>query len=211
VPAGEVVYSNKPDDMATLLAAGCQPVAVVAGKSPAGRNLGLRVRLRLRAAGGGRRRTAGVLRAGGPRGGTSARGPPGSGAIRTGAFLHARRSDGGPERLVGIVFLERIVPSDGTRRLEVNALTWSPATWETGSKLQLKGLTTLVFPHVDARTVRVFAGQVDPADPARFSVPYEVDGHRGTIAAWLTGSDTVKMEVRDGPDAGRAVEEEPAQ
>lgn len=45
--------------------------------------------------------------------------------------------------------------------------------------------------------VQIFAGQPDPADPARFTIPFEVDGTPGTLDARLQdGGNLVTVAVR---------------
>jgi hypothetical protein len=64
---------------------------------------------------------------------------------------------------------------------------------------------------LNRRSLRVYAGQADPADPSHFTIRYEVDGRPGTIDGHLTdhegpfnsGRDwVVKFDVRDGPAKG---------
>ena len=76
-------------------------------------------------------------------------------------------------------------------------LAWRPATWEPGSRLELCGLTTLTLTPLDHHRVKIFAGQADLSDPAHFTIPYEIDGHAGTLDGWLNSYDQVKMQVRD--------------
>ncbi|HEX8912181.1 MAG TPA: hypothetical protein VF796_07455 [Humisphaera sp.] len=54
------------------------------------------------------------------------------------------------------------------------------------------------------RSLRLFAGQPDPADPAHFTIAYEADGLAGVIDGWLRnrGSrDEVELSVRQGMPA----------
>jgi hypothetical protein len=118
---------------------------------------------------------------------------------RTGAFLHGLHNASTGQRLVGLVFLERQDSPVGERRLEINALVWRPATREPDSRLQLAGLTTLVAPAIDRHRVRIYSGRTDPLNPAHFTVPYEIDGHPGTIDGWLDSYDRVQLQYRDGP------------
>jgi hypothetical protein len=49
-----------------------------------------------------------------------------------------------------------------------------------------------------ARAWRVFAGQVDPADPTRLTIGYEVDGKAGVIDGRLTEGDRLMLSPRVG-------------
>jgi len=49
--------------------------------------------------------------------------------------------------------------------------------------------------------MRVFAGQPDLHDTARFTVRYEIDDRAGTIEGRLEADDTVSLRVLDGPAA----------
>jgi len=46
--------------------------------------------------------------------------------------------------------------------------------------------------------MRIYAGQVDPADPAHFTIAYDCDGQRGTIDGWLRTNDRIEMALREG-------------
>ena len=59
---------------------------------------------------------------------------------------------------------------------------------------------------LDRHRVRIFAGEPDAADESHFTIPYDVDGTPGLIDGWLDPYDKVRMQVRDGPAVGAAVE-----
>jgi hypothetical protein len=48
---------------------------------------------------------------------------------------------------------------------------------------------------------RVHAGQLDPTNPAHFTIDYQSDGKNGTIDGWLQSDDTILLEPR-APIAG---------
>ena len=54
-------------------------------------------------------------------------------------------------------------------------------------------------PYAAPFPLRIFAGQPDPDDPARFTIPYELRGHRGTITGIVHDVDVVELI----PDIGR--------
>lgn len=50
-------------------------------------------------------------------------------------------------------------------------------------------------------TLRVFAGQPDPADPSRFTIGYRLDGRTGTIDGRIR-DDEIVLRPREGAPAG---------
>jgi hypothetical protein len=44
--------------------------------------------------------------------------------------------------------------------------------------------------------LRIYAGQLDPANPAHFTIDYEYRGKTGTIDGWLQSDDTILLEPR---------------
>jgi hypothetical protein len=121
------------------------------------------------------------------------------------AFLHARTSPGGNQRLVAIECLPDqevvvapvlgLTPDD--RCLRFRFCSIRPATWRQSASFALTAripfrvLTT-------GRRFRLFAGQPDPSDPSHFTFDYECDGHRGVIDAWLRDDDKIDLKPRDG-------------
>lgn len=229
VPAGQVVYANTPNDATLLLAGGdYKPVASVAGRTV---NVGPDAQNSPTMSAGlsfppladvGEDTIGSYAQVGGQYLRIAVSNAP----IRTGGFLHVRRNaQVGQDRLVALVFLERQDPptkgkfetdqsydarlkaaTDLGRRLEVNALVWRPATWEPGSRLQLAGLTTLVLTGLDRHDVRLFAGQVDPLNADRFTLPYTIDGQRGVIEGTLDFLDRVQLKVIEGPATNAQME-----
>lgn len=56
---------------------------------------------------------------------------------------------------------------------------------------------------VDAREwYRFYAGQVDPQDPSRFTIDYEVNGVRGTMRGWLRDNGTLELKPSTGAMVG---------
>ncbi len=198
-PAGQVVYTNAPDEAATLQAGGYKPVASVLMQAFV--------------------QTPGVTMSAGAEmppladvgedrialygNGFYRQSVPGA-PMRTGAFLHARSTPSGKQRLVSVVFLEKQSSPQEPRHLEINALVWRPALWQPGARLQLVGLSTLVLSDLDRRRVHVFAGQPDPADATRFTLGYDVDGAPGVIDGALDDFDQAQLQVRTGPATSTA-------
>jgi len=55
-----------------------------------------------------------------------------------------------------------------------------------------------VVPQTDyGNVLRFFGGQVDPADPSRFTIPYQVDGRDGVLQGRLK-NDGVELLPREG-------------
>jgi hypothetical protein len=52
--------------------------------------------------------------------------------------------------------------------------------------------------------VRVYAGQPDPADPAHFTIAYELDGKKGVIDGYVGNDDRVTLRPREGAKAADA-------
>jgi hypothetical protein len=65
--------------------------------------------------------------------------------------------------------------------------------------LELVGLTGLPLASVDERQIQIFAGELDPVHADHFTIPYAIDGQRGTIDGHLNFLDHVELQVRDGP------------
>jgi hypothetical protein len=231
IPAGQVVYANTSNDATVLLSSGYKPVASVLGRtiniaSPDAQNSAtMSAGFSIPPLADVGEDTIGSYAQVGNR---YLRVAVANAPIRTGGFLHVRRNaQVGQDRLVAIVFLERQDPSpppkfpfesdqayqqrlstssDPGRRLEVNALVWRPATWEPGSRLQLAGLTSLVLTGLDRHDVRLFAGQVDPVNADRFTLPYMIDGQRGVIEGTLDFLDRVQLKVIEGPATSAQME-----
>jgi hypothetical protein len=115
------------------------------------------------------------------------------------AFLHSRQAVDRPQRLVCVrvwiwhtsnttrtVWLE----STASRTIELAIPRESSESLAPGQSLPL----ALSLDDV----LRLFAGQIDPADSSHFAIVYELNGKRGSIDGWLKSDDSVILEVRDG-------------
>jgi len=60
--------------------------------------------------------------------------------------------------------------------------------------------TTLHVKQVE--TFRVYAGQLDPADPAHFTIDYALDGNRATVDAYLSDDGSLRLTPRQGMVSG---------
>lgn len=117
----------------------------------------------------------------------------------------------------GTLFLhERSTPSSGGtagRRLLVGV---DIAGWSRGGPVVLFARIRTIAPAVPMRlpvqenvdhpsvhlapregTLRLFAGQPDPADPSHFTIDYAIGDQKGVIDGWLKADGTVLLEKRE--------------
>jgi hypothetical protein len=108
-------------------------------------------------------------------------------------FLHERHTPEGQHRLVAIDTQSSpgaLAPgSVGIAVFRPGSLMRRPAllseeAWRT--------------PFNGARSLRIYAGQADEADPSHLVIRYELDGASGTIDGWLRDDDRVILELRHG-------------
>jgi hypothetical protein len=117
-------------------------------------------------------------------------------------FLHELRTPSGTRRLVGVDFTGssrgwiagQPLPIHIVLAARVYDWPWAMAmpkvrtVWSGGMEL----------PHREG-VLRVLPGQIDPADPSHFTIPYTVDGQAGTIDGWLKDDDKILLEPRRTP------------
>lgn len=118
-------------------------------------------------------------------------------------FLHERTSPAGHRRLVCVryyaetfSFTPNFIES---YNIESNAIT--PATWTAPPARSNRPLSVAVtsgFPH-QPPNVRIFAGQIDPNDPARFTIRYQMWGREDVLDGRLMDDDTVSLQPRNQP------------
>jgi hypothetical protein len=117
-------------------------------------------------------------------------------------FMHERRAvSNSPPRLL-IVLLDADPPQyQGTRQVHdaalrgFVALTIQPASRD--ADLQALAWTSYHFRADKPRVLRVYGGQIDPGDSARFTIACDMDGNAGMIKGVLGADDQVVLE----PDA----------
>jgi hypothetical protein len=145
--------------------------------------------------------------------------PPGPAAPK--ALLHSLRNGLGQESIVAIIIAPdvpgRSVPRrwSGTPVVPVNPVD-PDAPQPTGKTLGVvaalvrpgdrdnppawDGNGTFLHGNFDpTRRLRFFAAQLDPLNPAHFTLPYEMDGQAGTIDGTYQPDGDVVMTIRDGP------------
>jgi hypothetical protein len=114
-------------------------------------------------------------------------------------FIHARGTAGQPTRLVSVVAVPNY-DQGGGRRLGLFAYAEIPASLNPGSRpvdaCAIHGPDSgdLLLPVQSS--IRIFAGQPDPADQSHFTIRFEHDGKSNVIDGWLMPDDTIKLEPR---------------
>jgi hypothetical protein len=116
-------------------------------------------------------------------------------------FMHARTGPTGIRRAVWVE-ANRQRHTGGTPGVNVR-VSWHECDWpffrsDSGRRCMFRGITLRAAP--DAR-VRLFAGQPDEDDAARFTIRYEIDAIPGTIEGRLGVDGTATMRVLEGPAA----------
>ena len=134
-----------------------------------------------------------------------ASGPGGSGSGSAGAiiFLHERISSAGHRRLVCVNY----APDTDTftpgfiQAYNYEACVISPATWKRPITCAPGSYTVNVKSSWPPRPplMRVYAGQVDPADPAHFTIRYQMWGQEDMLDGRLQDDDQVTLTPRHPP------------
>jgi hypothetical protein len=113
-------------------------------------------------------------------------------------FMHGRTGPGG-RRFIIWVHAGRPNRASQPRGIWVAAMGHADDGPFWPCQADRRGLLNIPVPA--GATVRLFAGQPDPIDQARFTIRYKVDGVPGTIEGRLNADDTVTFRVLDGPAA----------
>jgi hypothetical protein len=112
-------------------------------------------------------------------------------------FLHGLHAAGHPEKLVTVTLGPQpaFVPGRGYQLI---ALAQTPAALRPGSRPEFCSVNAtsgkLALPVADS--LRVYAGQLDPADASHFTIRCDLGGKQSTIDGWLMPDDSVKLEAR---------------
>lgn len=122
----------------------------------------------------------------------------GSGGVGTVVFMHERRDEvGGTRRL--IIMTAWVVGSGSELQLKwacadpaLGARTF-PKVYPTSMRIAQAGEGAF-----DVRELRLFAGQADPSDPARFTIPYRYRGEDGEIRG-VVHNGSALVEIASGP------------
>lgn len=137
-------------------------------------------------------------------------GPGGPGAT---LFLHERTTPSGVRRLVAIhapaaALAVAALPIPAPVIVQPATLTAGPAVRNAVARVEFNlvlqspsagGFSLLSTPA--GTTTRFFAGRPDPADPSRFTIPFETGDTRGEIQGRLEDGDTLRLAFTSGPVA----------
>ena len=84
--------------------------------------------------------------------------------------------------------------------LTLNWYTGTPGGWFADPSNLTSGAATFPRPIIPAKgDTTFFSGQPDPADPAHFTLPYQIDGTKGVIDAHLLPDGKIDMKATTGP------------
>ena len=119
-------------------------------------------------------------------------------------FLHERRAKDGARRLV-IVQRGTMNYAPFTTPFDLMVSVFEPATFRDDLKVVLSANAHAFIWNgpvsaVASKDLRFYAGQPDPADAARFTIRYSLEGQEGEVEGRLSddGSE-VKVEIKSGP------------
>jgi hypothetical protein len=117
------------------------------------------------------------------------------------ALVHRMRNAKGDERLIAIIVAPTGKPGAPPwerPKLGLVAAIVAPAGW--GGEPTWIGNSQFLVPGFEAgRRVKIYAGSMNPNEPAKFTIRYEMDGQSGTIEGLFASDGEVRMKVRDGP------------
>ena len=118
------------------------------------------------------------------------------------SFAHARRSAGGPQRLVTVHNYVLSNTPTGPTTIAIEASVYSIAGWRLGSRAEFQKKTMYMISFSDTEHLKIFAGQIDPTDPSHFTFDYELSSgstQYGTIDCWLNTNDSVTFRQTINP------------
>ena len=131
--------------------------------------------------------------------------PPAATAGAT-VFLHELRAPGGRSFLVALQFVPRRTPGSFTTHI-INGFNCSVEVIEpAGLRSPPRPVRFPIALSVPSSNpskppnVRVFAGQVDEADPSHFTVRYEMWGQADTLDGWIDDRGMVTLSQRQPPE-----------
>ncbi|MDB5332053.1 MAG: hypothetical protein JWP03_3204 [Phycisphaerales bacterium] len=117
--------------------------------------------------------------------------PPGRnvGAV---LFLHKLRSPGAHERIVAVDGF-----ATGAADLRLALAVFEPGSLAARPRIISDMESNSLQKIGDLRAERVYAGQLDPADPSHFTILYQTANGNGTLDGWLKDDDSVKFEQHE--------------
>ncbi|HSI35342.1 MAG: hypothetical protein ACAI43_21945 [Phycisphaerae bacterium] len=113
------------------------------------------------------------------------------------AFLHARTSAGGKERIVAVRCTPAYLSSAHVTQAMVPTVIEPASLWPMGATPRVHA-GKWVGGYPTTIEVRVMAGQPDPNDAARFMIEYTIDGRPGTVVGVLNDDESVTLMVAAG-------------
>ena len=119
-------------------------------------------------------------------------------------FLHARTARDGKAQIV-IVTLRALKQQkeDAHRIMELRPFTMELQSWPNAQQVYPESAGgVLTFPLGATDQLRVFAGQLDPADPSHFTIRYQLNGREGFVDGWLDPGRRVRLTDHAGPHDG---------
>jgi hypothetical protein len=128
--------------------------------------------------------------------------PPGPAAPK--AMVHLLRNRNGVERLVAIIVAPSPPPAPNANPIYPNtsmgvvAAIVRPGDWNLPPRWDGNSVF-LRDPFQSARRLRVYSVDLDPNDPSRFTLRYEIDGQPGTVDGKLEDDATLSLKVRGAP------------
>ena len=127
-------------------------------------------------------------------------------------FCHERRTRGGDPCTVAVLLhadRSNAQSSSTSSMMTFEAQAIRPVGWFTPAspEIQSTKLTLAPWP-VSTQRVRIYAGQPAPADPARFTIDYEVNDTPGIIDGVLNDDFTVTLTSRTGALAASPTSQE---
>jgi hypothetical protein len=120
------------------------------------------------------------------------------------AFLRGIRPPGETERLAVCLIGCGPTEVDGRYLCVISMSLWALASWKPGSVVTGGRNSSSVLVWVlRGERLRIYAGQLDPADASHVTIPYEINGVRGTIDGRIAASGIPELTIRDGPASKR--------
>ena len=115
-------------------------------------------------------------------------------------FCHQMRTPAGKRRLVALNLIYNGPWSNVP--IFFNAMVIEPGATLFSKPGSLKGTVCEISYHsmiLAIQRTRIFAGQIDAADPTHFTIPYQIGDRPGIMDARLQDDDTLVITVRSGP------------
>ena len=111
--------------------------------------------------------------------------PPGKVRLPT-LFLHERKNPGGESRLVAVHCQFPI-----SLQASIFATVVRPGSlYREPQEVSSDNLTLDVW-----ESIRIYAGQPDPADPTHFTINYETNGRKMMVDGWLRNDDKIDFSM----------------